>query len=81
MLYKPIKDLNCCNKSPRLTVTNSTNKLYSNNVKKDDSGQKLYSGYSLHLEKFNRAVRKKSDINLSKIKGKTLRQTNGILKL
>lgn len=69
MLDKPIKELNRCNKNPRLIVTNSTNKLHSNNVKKYDFGQKLYSGYYPHLKKFNRAVGKKPYTDLSKERG------------
>lgn len=80
MLDEPIKELNRYNKNPRLIVTNSTNKLHSNNMKKYDFGQKLYSGYCLDLEKFNRAVGTKPYIDLSRRKGKLLDRQMAFLK-
>ena len=69
MLDKPIEVLHLCNKSPRLTMINCPNSCSAILWKKDDFRQKLYSGYSLYLEKFNRTIWKKSDINLSKGEG------------
>lgn len=69
MLDKLIKVLHLCNKSPRLTVINFPNCCPEIMWKKDDFRQKLYSGYSLHLEKCSRTIWKKSDINLSKGEG------------